>query len=277
MLEAAVVAGLTSAGANVVRVGVLPTPAVAYLVGQANADLRVMLSASHNPMPDNGIKLFAAGGQKLPDEIEERIEAAVTDGHRLVGRPTGAGIGRGHDLLDGAEPSVKHLVESTPHRLDGIKVVVDCANGAASEVGPAAYSEAGAEVIAIQAEPDGRKINDNCGSTHIDAVRDAVLSEGADLGIAHDGDADRCLAFTAPGGLVGGGQIVATLALAMRDGGTLTDDTLVATVMSNLGLRLAMKQAGIRMIEARVGDRNALEERKEGRLALGGEKTRTPA
>src|SRR3712207_1761279 len=169
MLEAAVVAGLTSVGCNVVRVGVLPTPAVAYLVGQTNADLGVMLSASHNPMPDNGIKLFAAGGQKLPDELEERIEAAVADGHGQVGRPTGADIGRVHDLLDGAEHYTKHLIASTPHRLDGIKVVVDCANGAASEVAPVAYEEAGAEVIAIRADPDGLNINDNCGSTHLDA------------------------------------------------------------------------------------------------------------
>src|SRR4051812_23652567 len=273
MLEAAVVAGLTSVGANVVRVGVLPTPAVAYLVGQANADLGVMLSASHNPMPDNGIKLFAAGGQKLPDEIEERIEAAVQDGHGLVGRPTGAGIGRVHDLLDGAEHYVKHLVAATPHRLDGITVVVDCANGAASEVGPAAYQEAGAEVIAIHAEPDGLNINDKCGSTHLDAVRDAVIAEGADLGIAHDGDADRCLAVTAAGEVVDGDQIMAILALAMRDAGTLTDDTLVATVMSNLGLRLAMKRENIRLIEAKVGDRYVLEELQAGSLALGGEQS----
>src|SRR4051794_11862536 len=273
MLEAAVVAGLTSVGANVVRVGVLPTPAIAYLVGQTGADLGVMLSASHNPMPDNGIKLFAAGGQKLPDEMEERIESAVTDGHALVDRPTGAGIGRVHDLLDGAEHYVKHLVASTPHRLDGIKVVVDCANGAASEVGPAAYGEAGAEVIPIHADPDGLNINDNCGSTHLDAVRDAVLAEGADLGIAHDGDADRCLAVTAAGEVVDGDQIMAILALAMRDAGTLTDGTLVATVMSNLGLRLAMKQANIRLIEAKVGDRYVLEELQAGKLALGGEQS----
>src|SRR3954452_18056874 len=273
MLEAAVVAGLTSVGANVVRVGVLPTPAVAYLVGQAHADLGVMLSASHNPMPDNGIKLFAAGGQKLPDEIEAKIEAAVSDGHGLVNRPTGAGIGRVHDLLDGAEHYVKHLVAATPHRLDGIKVVVDCANGSAREVGPAAYEEAGAEVIAIHAEPDGLNINDNCGSTHIDVVRDAVLAEGADLGIAHDGDADRCLAVTASGDVVDGDQIMAILALAMRDAGTLTDGTLVATVMSNLGLRIAMKQSGIKLIETRVGDRYVLEELNAGGLALGGEQS----
>ena len=273
MLEAAVVAGLTSVGANVVRVGVLPTPAVAYLVGQAGADLGVMLSASHNPMPDNGIKLFAAGGQKLPDELEERIEAAVADGHGLLNRPTGAGIGRVHDLLDGAEHYIKHLVAATPNRLEGIKVVVDCANGAASEVGPTAYAEAGAEVIAIHAEPDGLNINANCGSNHIEVVRDAVLAEGADLGIAHDGDADRCLAVTAAGDIVDGDQIMAILALAMRDAGTLTEDTLVATVMSNLGLRLAMKQANIRLIEAKVGDRYVLEELQAGNLALGGEQS----
>src|SRR3954471_11445521 len=180
MLEAAVVAGLTSAGANVVRVGVLPTPAVAFLVAQTNADLGVMLSASHNPMPDNGIKLFAPGGTKLPDELEEKIERAVEDGHGLLDRPTGADIGRVHDLLDGAEHYIKHLVASTPHRLDGIKVVVDCANGAASEVGPAAYGEAGAEVIPIHADPDGLNINDNCGSTHLYTVPDAGPAEGAD-------------------------------------------------------------------------------------------------
>jgi phosphoglucosamine mutase len=273
MLEAAVVAGLTSAGANVVRVGVLPTPAVAYLVAQTNADLGVMLSASHNPMPDNGIKLFAAGGLKLPDELEERIERAIEDGHGLVGRPTGAGIGRVHDLLDGAEHYIKHLIGSVPHPLNGIKVVVDCANGAASEVGPTAYEEAGAEVIAIHAEPDGLNINDDCGSTHLDKVREAVVREGADLGIAHDGDADRCLAVTASGDVVDGDQIMAILALAMRDAGTLTDDTLVATVMSNLGLRIAMKQSGITLLETKVGDRYVLEALSEGGLALGGEQS----
>jgi phosphoglucosamine mutase len=273
MLEAAVVAGLTSAGANVVRVGVLPTPAVAYLVGQAGADLGVMLSASHNPMPDNGIKLFAPGGQKLPDELEAKIEAAIADGHGLVGRPTGAGVGRVHDLLDGAEHYIKHLLESTPHPLAGVKVVVDCANGAASEVGPTAYEEAGAEVIAIHANPDGLNINDNCGSTHLEAVREAVLEHGADLGLAHDGDADRCLAVTASGDVVDGDEIMAILALAMREAGSLTEDTLVATVMSNLGLRLAMKQAGIRLLETKVGDRYVLEELAAGGYALGGEQS----
>ncbi|MEE6260429.1 phosphoglucosamine mutase [Plantactinospora sonchi] len=274
MLEAAVVAGLTSAGANVVRVGVLPTPGVAFLVSEAKADFGVMLSASHNPMPDNGIKLFAAGGHKLPDEIELRIEAAV-EANDTAGwtRPTGAGIGRVHDLLDGAEHYVQHLVGTVPHRLDGLKIVVDCANGAASEVAPVAYREAGAEVIAIHAEPDGLNINDDCGSNHLDALRAAVLEHGADLGVAHDGDADRCVAISADGVEVDGDQIMAILALAMREAGTLTQDTLVATVMSNLGLRLAMSAAGIRLVETKVGDRYVLEELRASGLALGGEQS----
>ncbi|MFY1697657.1 phosphoglucosamine mutase [Solwaraspora sp. WMMD791] len=278
MLEAAVVAGLTSAGANVLRVGVLPTPGVAFLVGETKADFGVMLSASHNPMPDNGIKLFAAGGHKLPDDIEMKIEAAIDaaiSGDGSVGRrrPTGAGIGRVHDLLDGAEHYVGHLTSTVGHRLDGLKVVVDCANGAAAEVAPVAYREAGAEVIAINAEPDGLNINDGCGSTHLDVVRAAVLEHGADLGLAHDGDADRCLAVTAAGDEVDGDEIMAILALAMRDAGTLTADTLVATVMSNLGLRLAMSREGVRLVETKVGDRYVLEELRSGGYALGGEQS----
>lgn len=274
MLEAAVVAGLASAGANVVRVGVLPTPGVAYLVGEAKADLGVMLSASHNPMPDNGIKLFAAGGHKLPDEVELRIEAAIkANAATAWHRPTGAGIGRIHDLLDGADHYVQHLVGSVSNRLDGLKVVVDCANGAAAEIAPVVYREAGAEVIAIHAEPDGLNINDGCGSTHLDVIRAAVIEHGAHLGLAHDGDADRCHAVTADGEEVDGDQIMAILALAMREAGTLTNDTLVATVMSNLGLRIAMSREGIRLIETRVGDRYVLEELRASGLALGGEQS----
>jgi phosphoglucosamine mutase len=272
MLEAAVVAGLASAGARVVRVGVLPTPGVAYLVGEVGADLGVVLSASHNPMPDNGIKLFAAGGHKLPDEIEERIEAAVPDAAGWQ-RPTGAEIGRVRDLPDGTQHYVKHLVEATGHRLDGLRVVVDCANGAASEAAPAAYREAGAEVVAIHAAPDGLNINDGCGSTHLEPLRAAVVRHGADLGIAHDGDADRCLAVTAAGAEVDGDEIMAILALAMREAGRLTDDTLVATVMSNLGLKLAMREAGIELLETKVGDRYVLEELRARGLALGGEQS----
>jgi phosphoglucosamine mutase len=272
MLEAAVVAGLASAGATVIRVGVLPSPAVAYLTAESRADLGVMLSASHNPMPDNGIKIFAAGGRKLPDEIEDQIEAEVADPVRWI-RPTGGQIGRAHDLLDGAEHYVKHLVTSTPHPLGGLRVVVDCANGAASEVGPEAYRQAGAEVIAINAEPDGLNINEKCGSTHLDVVRDAVVAHGADLGLAHDGDADRCLAVDATGEVVDGDQIMAILALAMREQGTLTHNTLVVTVMSNLGLRLALQREGIRLVETKVGDRYVLEALKAGGFALGGEQS----
>ncbi|MFK3981184.1 phosphoglucosamine mutase [Micromonospora sp. NPDC050397] len=274
MLEAAVVAGLASAGANVVRVGVLPTPAVAYLVSEAKADLGVMLSASHNPMPDNGIKLFAAGGQKLPDEVELKIEAAIEqNGSADWHRPTGADVGRVHDLLDGADHYIQHLVGSVSHRLDGLKVVVDCANGAASDLAPVAYREAGAEVVAIHAEPDGININDDCGSNHLGRLQAAVVEHGAHLGIAHDGDADRCVAVTADGEEIDGDQIMAILAVAMRDAGTLTQDTLVATVMSNLGLRIAMSQQGIRLVETKVGDRYVLEELRSSGLALGGEQS----
>ena len=270
MLEAAVAAGLASAGATVIRLGVLPTPGVAYLTNEVQADLGVMISASHNPMPDNGIKLFATGGHKLPDETEARIEAAIGTPWN---RPTGPQVGRVHDLLDGAEHYVKHLVEATPHRLDGLKVVVDCANGAAAEVAPAAYRAAGAEVIAIHAAPDGLNINDGCGSTHLGPLKTAVVDHRAHLGIAHDGDADRCLAVTATGEEIDGDHIMAILALALREAGALTGDTLVATVMSNLGLRLAMRAAGVRMVETKVGDRYVLEALRAGGYALGGEQS----
>ena len=271
MLEAAVVAGLASAGADVLRAGVIPTPAVAYLVGAHGADLGVVLSASHNPMPDNGIKLFAAGGNKLPDEVEAEIEAGTGTSWR---RPTGAAIGRVSDLPAATESYVDHLLGTLGgRRLDGLRIVVDCANGAAARVAPAAYARAGADVVAVHCDPDGLNINDNCGSTHLDVLREAVVARGADLGIAHDGDADRCLAATADGDDVDGDQIMAILALAMRRDGSLADDTLVATVMSNLGLRLAMRAEGIRMIETKVGDRYVLEELRRGGYALGGEQS----
>ncbi|GIJ44718.1 phosphoglucosamine mutase [Virgisporangium aliadipatigenens] len=270
MLEAAVVAGLTSAGADVVRVGVLPTPGVAFLVGELGADFGVMLSASHNPMPDNGVKLFAAGGHKLPDEVEDQIERSLS---APWSRPTGAKIGRVNDLSDGVARYVEHLVAAAPHRLDGLKVVVDCAHGAASTVAPEVYRRAGAEVVAVCAEPDGLNINAGCGSTHLDVVRAAVLEHGAHLGVALDGDADRCLAVSGDGSDVDGDQIMAVLALAMREAGTLTEETLVATVMSNLGLRLAMSAAGIRLVETRVGDRYVLDELRANGFALGGEQS----
>jgi phosphoglucosamine mutase len=270
MLEAAVVAGLTSAGADVLRVGVQPTPAVAYLVAALGADLGVMISASHNPMPDNGIKLFAAGGHKLPDGIEDEIEAGLK---AEAVRPTGAGIGRVSDVEDAVDRYSQHLIAAVPHPLTGLRVVVDCANGAASVVAPDAYRKAGAEVIAIHAEPDGININDGCGSTHMDQLQAAVAEHGADLGIAHDGDADRCLAVDATGALVDGDQIMAILALAMAEAGELTHNTLVATVMSNLGLHLAMREHGVELRTAAVGDRYVLEELRAGGYALGGEQS----
>jgi phosphoglucosamine mutase len=270
MLEAAVAAGLTSAGADVLRVGVLPTPAVAHLVGEFGADLGVMISASHNPMPDNGIKLFAAGGQKLADEVEDEIEQRLGD---TGFRPTGPDVGRVRDVTDAAERYVDHLLEAAPQALSGLRVVVDCANGAAASVAPEAYLRAGADTIAINAQPDGLNINDRCGSTHLEALVAAVREHGADLGIAHDGDADRCLAVDAGGALVDGDQIMAVLAIAMQKAGELANDTLVATVMSNLGLRLAMGQHDISVVTTKVGDRYVLEELRAGRYTLGGEQS----
>ena len=284
MLEAAVTAGLTSAGVDVLSVGVLPTPAVAYLTAAYDACLGVVISASHNPMPDNGVKIFAAGGHKLDDAIEDRIEELVRAGSFV--RPTGREIGRvlsqsgidGHvdalySLAGTHERYVEHLVEATGRDLSGLTVVVDCANGAASDVGPSAYREAGARVIAINAEPNGLNINERCGSTHLDQVQQAVREYGADLGLAHDGDADRCLAVDAAGSIVDGDAIMAVLALAMRDAGELAQDTLVATVMSNLGLHIAMRDAGIAVRTTAVGDRYVLEELRRGGYTLGGEQS----
>ncbi|QES07859.1 phosphoglucosamine mutase [Streptomyces venezuelae] len=274
-LEAAVVAGLASAGVDVLRVGVLPTPAVAHLTGVLGADLGVMLSASHNAMPDNGIKFFARGGHKLADELEDKIEA-VYEEHRTGApweRPTGAGVGRVRDYDEGFDTYVAHLIAVLPNRLDGLKVVLDEAHGAAARVSPEAFARAGATVVTIGAEPDGLNINDGCGSTHLDLLKAAVVEHGADLGIAHDGDADRCLAVDAAGNEVDGDQILAVLALAMREAGRLRGDTVVATVMSNLGFKLAMEREGLTLVQTAVGDRYVLESMKENGFALGGEQS----
>jgi phosphoglucosamine mutase len=274
-LEAAVVAGLASAGVDVLRVGVLPTPAVAYLTGALGADLGVMLSASHNAMPDNGIKFFARGGHKLADELEDRIEA-VYEEHRTGApwdRPTGAGVGRVRDYDEGFDKYVAHLIAVLPNRLDGLKVVLDEAHGAAARVSPEAFARAGAEVVTIGAEPDGLNINDDCGSTHLGLLKAAVVDHKADFGIAHDGDADRCLAVDAEGNEIDGDQILAVLALAMREAGTLRGNTVVATVMSNLGFKLAMEREGVELVQTAVGDRYVLESMKEHGYALGGEQS----
>ncbi|GAA4819911.1 phosphoglucosamine mutase [Streptomyces ziwulingensis] len=274
-LEAAVVAGLASAGVDVLRVGVLPTPAVAHLTGALGADLGVMLSASHNAMPDNGIKFFARGGHKLADELEDRIESVYQE-HRTGApwnRPTGSGVGRVRDYAEGRDQYVAHLVGVLPNRLDGLRIVLDEAHGAAFRVSPEAFARAGAQVVTIGAEPDGLNINDGCGSTHLGKLRAAVVAHGADLGIAHDGDADRCLAVDHTGAEIDGDQILAVLALAMRERAALRSDTVVATVMSNLGFKLAMEREGIRFAQTGVGDRYVLEEMKRGGYALGGEQS----
>jgi phosphoglucosamine mutase len=271
MLEAAVIAGLTSEGVDALRAGVLPTPAVAYLTSAYDADFGVMISASHNPMPDNGIKIFGPGGHKLDDATEDQIEDLVAAGPGL--RPAGAGIGRVIDAEDALDRYLRHVSKASTVRLDGLTVVVDCAHGAASTAAPRAYHAAGAQVIAINAEPNGLNINDGCGSTHLDAVRSAVIAHGADLGLAHDGDADRCLAIDAAGQVIDGDAIMVILALAMRDAGELADNTLVATVMSNLGLHLAMRAAGVTVRTTSVGDRYVLEELRSGEYSLGGEQS----
>ena len=274
-LEAAVVAGLASSGVDVLLVGVLPTPAVAYLTGVLGADLGVVLSASHNAMPDNGLKFLARGGHKLDDELEDRIEK-VYEEHRTGApwdRPTGSGVGRVRQYNEGFDQYVAHLIGVLPNRLDGLKIVLDEAHGAAARVSPEAFSRAGAEIITIGTDPDGLNINDGCGSTHLGLLKAAVVEHGADFGIAHDGDADRCLAVDHTGEEVDGDQIMAVLALAMRERSALRSDTVVATVMSNLGFKLAMEREGLTLVQTAVGDRYVLEEMKEHGYALGGEQS----
>jgi len=269
-LSAAVEAGLASSGVDVLDAGTLPTPAAAFLIGDIDADFGVMISASHNPAPDNGIKIFARGGVKLPDTVEQRIESAMS-GPKL--QPTGGDVGRIVRFADAEDRYVLHLLASLPHRLDGIHVVLDCAHGAASGVSPETFRNAGAHVTVIGADPDGLNINDGVGSTHLDSLAEHVVRVGADVGIAHDGDADRCLAVDASGNVVDGDQIMAILAVSMKERGRLKGDTLVATVMSNLGLHRAMAEHGITVLQTAVGDRYVLEAMNEGRFTLGGEQS----
>jgi phosphoglucosamine mutase len=291
VLEAAVVAGLAASGVDVLRLGVVPTPAVAHLTPELGADFGVMLSASHNPAPDNGIKFFARGGVKLPDAVEDEIEARLARAARPDAGPAAApnaengqhgprgvpaaGFGRVRDATDASERYLDYLLATLPpgQPLRGLRVVVDCAHGSASAFAPRLLRRAGADVITIGAEPDGLNINEGCGSTHLDVLAAAVLEHGADAGIAHDGDADRCLAVDASGAVVDGDQILAVLALALRDAGRLAGETVVATVMSNLGFRLAMREAGINIVETPVGDRYLVAAMLDGKYALGGEQS----
>lgn len=271
-LESAVVAGLASVGVDVIRLGVIPTPGIAYLVNSMDADLGVMISASHNPMEDNGIKFLGRGGVKLLDDLEEAIESRLGD---PGSRPLGAGVGRVRDDAGAIEGYVAHLVSSLGPEasLSGLKIVLDCANGAASMTGPAAFEAQGATVRTIHATPDGININDGCGSTHTGDLQRAVVEWGADAGFAFDGDADRCLAVDADGNLVDGDQILAILAIAMMESGALHSQTVVATVMSNLGFLHSMREHGIRVDQTKVGDRYVLESMNANGFTLGGEQS----
>ncbi len=268
-ISAAVAAGLASSGVDVFDAGVVPTPAAAYLTADIDADFGVMISASHNSAPDNGIKFFARGGQKLADATEDKIEKAM--GQSLT--PIGSEVGRVTRFSDAEDRYILHLLGTLPNRLDGLKIVLDCAHGAASAISPQIFSDAGAKVIVIGADPDGNNINSGYGSTHLSALQAAVISHKADLGIAHDGDADRCLAVDHTGAIVDGDHLMTILALALRETGSLARNTLVTTVMSNLGLKVAMRGAGIDIVETNVGDRYVLEAMREGGYSLGGEQS----
>lgn len=272
MLESALIAGICSVGADVLRVGVLPTPGIAFLTRTLDVSAGVVISASHNPVQDNGIKFFSSTGYKLPDAIEDEIERIVVSKEKPWDVPIGGEVGRVIDVPD-AESRYKDFLKMTVGRLDGIKVVLDCANGAASFVGPKVLQEAGVEVISICNTPDGVNINADCGSTHPERLRSAVLEHGADLGLAMDGDADRLIVVDEQGTILDGDFIILICALAQKAKGKLAQDAVVVTVMSNLGLHLALKEAGIKIYETQVGDRYVMEELIRTRAQLGGEQS----
>ena len=269
-ISAAISAGLASAGVDVLDAGVLPTPGLAFLVDSSEADLGVMISASHNPHPDNGIKFVARGGTKLPDEVEDAIEARLNEAWE---RPQGTAVGSISRYEGAVDEYVEHLLSTLDVSLDGVTVVADCANGAAFETGPKVLERAGATVHIIGDRTDGKQINENIGSTHLEQLQAAVKEKGADVGVAFDGDADRCLAVDEHGDVIDGDQIMGILALALKEKGALANDTLVVTVMSNLGLRLAMRDHGIRTALTAVGDRYVLEEMTFAGHKLGGEQS----
>lgn len=272
-IGAAMMAGFASSGVDVFDAGLVPTPACAYLVASTEADFGVMISASHNPAEDNGIKFLARGGKKLDDAIEDEIETLYRS--EKFDFPTHGDVGRIKVLADGEDRYVTHLISTMPdHRgLSGLTVVLDCANGASSGVSPDAFRALGAKVHVIGAEPNGTNINDGFGSTHPEILQEAVKFIQADFGIAHDGDADRCMAVDEQGNLVDGDQIMSILAVAMKEAGKLKDNTLVATVMSSLGLELYLKEQGIKLERTAVGDRYVLEAMRDTGYNLGGEQS----
>ena len=273
MLEAALTAGLCSVGADVESLGVLPTPAVAYLVGKYNADAGIVISASHNPMEFNGIKIFAGTGYKLPDEVENQIEAYIDNDCAGIELKTGAEVGRVYRRDDGLQDYVDHLYESIHGDLTGLRVCIDCANGASAAVAQKLFPRLGADCTFIGIEPDGQNINKGVGSTHLDNLEKAVVGGGFDCGIAFDGDADRCLGCDEKGQEMDGDKIIALLAMTMKEKGRLDGDTAVVTVMSNLGFIKYMESQGINTEKTAVGDRYVLENMRENGFAIGGEQS----
>jgi phosphoglucosamine mutase len=267
-LEKALTEGIVAAGGDVLLAGIEPTPAIAFITVDLGASSGVVISASHNPAEDNGIKFFSREGMKLPDHLEDEIERELDRAAIPVGRP-----GRISLTPEGREGYVRHLGGAADARLDGMTVVVDCANGAASDVAPAVLGTLGADVIAINAAPDGRNINDGCGALHPEVVAAEVVRRGADAGVSYDGDADRAVFADAAGNVIDGDQVLAANALAMQERGTLKGDVVVGTVMSNFGLVRAMRDAGIELVQTRVGDRYVLEEMERRGAMLGGEQS----
>lgn len=273
MLEAALVAGICSVGAEAVCLGVMPTPAIAYLTRFYNADAGVVISASHNPYEFNGIKFFNGNGYKLSDAIEEKIEAIILDNAEELPKPTGKEVGRKSIMESALDDYVAFLKKTVDEDFKGLKVAIDCANGASYQVAPYTLYELGVEVSVINNEPDGININDNCGSTHMKQLKEFVLETGADIGLAFDGDADRVLAVDEKGNVVDGDQIMAIIGLELKKKGKLPKDTIVATVMSNLGFDIMAKKEGLNLAKTKVGDRYVLEEMLDKGYVLGGEQS----
>ena len=273
MLEAALIAGICSVGVDVLRVGVMPTPAIAFLTRDLKAAAGVVISASHNPVEDNGIKFFAATGYKLPDDVEMEIERLIREGIPDTSRPVGSEIGSVREVTDAGDRYVRFAASTVNCSLEGLKIVIDCANGAASVLSPRIFRELGAEVIPVYSDPDGININKDCGSTHPAVVAGKVAEYGADLGLAHDGDADRVIAVDEEGSIVDGDHIMVICGTHLKRKGKLPQDTVVVTVMSNLGLRLGLKNENIRVLETQVGDRYVMEELLKCGAAFGGEQS----